>query len=123
MNKAKAEQHEELCGNLHQTYLDKNSDYGSAFEKIWAEVGFICGYTKIADKFYRIQSLMRGGKENRKVKQETLKDSLLDLANYCLLSIVEMDSAEEVSKKRHCPHNVTEGEECKECGGKAISWE
>lgn len=81
--------HKNMSDYLHETYLKKNADYGSAFEILWDEVGSLCGYTKIADKFYRIRTLMSPGYEPK--VNESVIDSLLDLANYCLLSAVEIE--------------------------------
>lgn len=87
----KAQIHSDICTALHALYLAKNSDYGSAFEKLFAEVGDVAAYTKVADKFYRVQEL-RPNPDKAKV-EESLRDTLLDLANYCLLWVVEMDAA------------------------------
>lgn len=87
---SKADYHKKLCEEFHQIYLDKNDDYGDAFSKLYREVGFLTGYTKIADKFYRIQALNKKGEENRKI-DETIRDSLMDMANYCMLTVMEMD--------------------------------
>lgn len=81
--------HDVICRDIHELYVAKNGDYGSAFSRLWAEVGFLAGYTKLADKFYRIQSL-RQKDEMRGAVDETMEDTLLDLAGYCILCVQEM---------------------------------
>lgn len=94
-------QHEEICVEMHQTYVAKNSDYGSAFEKLFAEVGPMAAYTKVADKFYRVQQLWKNPEAAQ--VQESLRDSLLDMANYCILWVLEMDSSNVTQNKVPCP--------------------
>lgn len=91
MSNSKETKHAQICENLHKTYVAKNHDYGDAFEKLWGEVGHLAGYTKIADKFYRLQNLWNGNKEAQ--VNESIYDTLIDLANYCILSAIELDTA------------------------------
>lgn len=69
----------------------KNHDYSSAADPfanfktiesygIGTEIGFI---TRMSDKLSRIANFARQGE--LKVKDESVEDTLLDLANYCLL--------------------------------------
>lgn len=88
-NMNKCEQHLTICNSLHDTYLKKNADYGNSFSDIFEEVGMPYAYGHLAEKLKRIKSLMAN--EN-KVKGESMRDSLLDLANYAILTIVELDS-------------------------------
>lgn len=117
--RTKYQKHLDLCNEFHNTYLAKNDDYGDAFSKLYAEVGFLAAYTKIADKFYRIQSLSKKGEENRKVN-ETMRDSLMDLANYCMMCVMEMDNAESVDPdfvkpSIPCPHGYRDWDKCPVC--------
>lgn len=134
--RTKYQKHLDLCNEFHATYQNKNDDYGDAFSKLWAETGFIAGYTKIADKFYRIQSLRKKGEDNRKVN-ETMRDSLMDLANYCMMCVMEMDNAEAVpteivdpnaniinhakglqlyyKEQGWCPHGYEDWDKCPDC--------
>lgn len=69
------------------TYRDKNSDYGNAFEKSMDEDGILVAKIRIGDKIRRIKSLMKNGGVG-KVKDEKLEDTYLDLANYCVMTIL-----------------------------------
>lgn len=44
---------------------------------------------RIGDKFRRFCALSRG--EPQMVNDESLKDTLMDMANYCIMTIIEME--------------------------------
>lgn len=69
------------------TYRKKNADYGNAFEKSMDEDGLLVAKIRIGDKIRRIQSLIHNGGEGQ-VKDERLEDTYLDLANYCVMTIL-----------------------------------
>ncbi|BAH82138.1 nucleotide modification associated domain-containing protein [Streptococcus dysgalactiae] len=74
----------------YQTFLAKNADYGNSFEESLNELGVLAGVTRIMDKFYRLKNLV---KSEAKVK-ESLADTLKDMANYCLMLAVWLESKE-----------------------------
>lgn len=74
------------------TYKAKNHDYGSSFSKLFKECGMTYAYGHMAEKLERVKSLM---KDEAKVKGEGMKDSLKDLANYAILTIMELERKEE----------------------------
>lgn len=84
----KIEKHKELCLGLNKTYERKNNDYGDSFAKLRQEFPNAI-LVRLADKFGRIKSLLTGTKQQ--VSDESLKDTLLDLANYCIMEVVEME--------------------------------
>lgn len=92
MNKANL--HKELCDQIHQTYINKNHDYGDSFGKSIEEFGPVAGIVRMEDKINRIKSLIKKGDE-QKVTDESMKDTLLDLANYAIMLRMELDNNEE----------------------------
>lgn len=78
--------HNEIYLNLHQTYVAKNTDYGDSFAKTRSEFPEAI-LIRLSDKFERIKSLYR--KSDRQVKDESIEDTLLDLANYAIMEVVE----------------------------------
>lgn len=84
--------HQQLCQELNVTYKAKNTAYGDAFGKTFQELGIISAVTRMYDKFNRIKALSTGA-EN-KVADEGMKDTLKDLANYCLMTLIEMEIQE-----------------------------
>lgn len=69
------------------TYSKKNADYGNAFEKSMDEDGLLVAKIRIGDKIRRINSLIKNNGEGQ-VKDERLEDTYLDLANYCVMTIL-----------------------------------
>ena len=78
--------HREICEELHSTYLKKNADYGDSFSKLRQEYPEAI-LIRLSDKLNRLKSLMRSG--DIQVKDESISDTLLDLANYCIMEEVE----------------------------------
>ena len=85
-NHRKEELHRELCEFLHTTYIAKNADYGDSFAKVRDEYPEAI-VIRLSDKFERLKTLLKTDKQF--VKDESIQDTLLDLANYCLLECVE----------------------------------
>lgn len=82
----KAQMHADICVELNKTYQAKNNDYGDAFAKVRKEYPeAIC--VRLMDKLERLKTLYRG--ESQQVKDESVEDTLKDLANYCLMELVE----------------------------------
>ena len=81
--------HKEICDELNQTYEKKNSDYGNSFGNTFEKLGIISAITRITDKYNRLVSLCTSEKD-RQVKDETISDTLLDMANYCIMTEMEL---------------------------------
>lgn len=82
--------HKELTDFMHQTYIDKNKDYGDSFERTHDEIGSKAGLTRISDKFYRLQNIILNEHEHL-VEDETVIDTLIDLANYAVMFAMELE--------------------------------
>lgn len=87
--------HKQICDELNSTYVKKNTDYGNSFGNTFRDLGIISAVTRISDKYNRLVSLSVRGNENRKVSDETLDDTLLDLANYAIMTLIERRMAAE----------------------------
>ena len=82
----KIELHKQICGNMHNTYKAKNADYGDSFAKVREEYPeAIC--IRLMDKLERLKTLYKGG--DQQVKAESIDDTLLDIANYAVLELLE----------------------------------
>lgn len=94
----KIQKHENLCDQIHKTYIDKNHDYGDSFGKSIEEFGPIAGIVRMEDKFNRIKSLIKKGGD-QKVTDESIEDTLFDLANYAIMLAMELgDEAEKTEE-------------------------
>lgn len=91
----KTERHKELMEEMHQTYIVKNQDYGDSFSQAHEEFGYIAGLVQIGHKYNRLKNILTGDKLGLQVEDETLSDTLLDLANYSILLLMEMENVNE----------------------------
>lgn len=64
-------------------YVPKNRDYGDSFERLLERLGPTSFVTRAADKMERLISITEKGKIE--VGDETVEDTIKDLANYCLM--------------------------------------
>ena len=71
---------------MHDLYVSKNHDYGDSYANIRKEYPTSI-LVRIADKVSRLKTLIGGAEA--KVQNESIDDTLLDLANYCILELVE----------------------------------
>lgn len=82
----KIELHKQICGNMHNTYKAKNADYGDSFAKVRREyLEAIC--IRLMDKLERLKTLLKGAEQQ--VKGESIDDTLLDIANYAVMELLE----------------------------------
>lgn len=77
-----------LIDNLHSLYLKKNSDYGNSFTFVRARISNAI-MVRLYDKYNRIDSLLH--KDINEVKDESVNDTLIDLINYCILELLEIN--------------------------------
>ena len=73
----------EITEQMLQTYIKKNRDYGGAFERGMERDGIISALTRMYDKLDRLHSLKDKDPE---VVEESVQDTLLDLANYAIMT-------------------------------------
>lgn len=86
-------EHEKICKELNEIYAKKNADYGNSFGDTFQKLGLISAVTRISDKYNRICNLATKKSDEAKVKDETIEDTLKDLANYCIMTLIEMQYA------------------------------
>ena len=91
----KVEIHAKICQSMTDLYERKNHDYGDSFAKMRKEFDNAI-LIRIYDKFSRLKTLKSGA--TQKVSDESIKDTLFDLANYCIMELVEMEMDENEGK-------------------------
>ena len=98
----KVERHMDICKHLNGVYESKNHDYGDSFHDTFVEEGMAMARIRLSDKLGRFKKLTRmsedrseGFKNVPMVKDESIRDTLLDLANYAIMTVMEMDILEE----------------------------
>ena len=82
-------EHEKLCDGLKELYKTKNHDYGDSFGKSYKDYGVIMAAIRLDDKLNRFKTLI---KETAMVSDESIVDTLRDLANYSLMTIIEIEN-------------------------------
>lgn len=75
----------DITTNMAKTYAAKNHDYGNSFEQSCDKFGIIASVVRLGDKMNRIESL---AVKKAEVKDESIKDTLLDLANYAIMTVM-----------------------------------
>lgn len=88
----KVERHKQICSALNALYAKKNHDYGDSFHQTFVEEGMAMSRIRLGDKLNRFKTLSRK-LDSQRVSDESLKDTLLDLANYAIMTVLEMEDA------------------------------
>ena len=83
----KALLHEKICQELKQIYQKKNERYGDSYAKLRKELGRDSILYRVGDKYHRLQQLLRNPWLTH--DDESIEDTLRDLANYCIMELVE----------------------------------
>lgn len=89
--KTKVQMHREICEEINDLYARKNHDYGDSFHQTFVEEGMAMARIRLGDKFNRLKTLSRSGEQ--KVDDESIRDTLIDLANYAIMTVLEMEVA------------------------------
>lgn len=79
---------------LVNIYAKKNHDYGDSFNQGCNELGVGYAFSRIFDKTKRFQTLAKGIMNNNisiEVQDETIEDTIMDLANYCMMYLAWRD--------------------------------
>lgn len=90
--KTKVQRHREICEKINDLYARKNHDYGDSFHQTFVEEGMAMARIRLGDKFNRFKTLSRS--EEQKVSDESIRDTLIDLANYAIMTVLEMEVAD-----------------------------
>lgn len=85
-----------ILQEMQELYLKKNHDYGNSFSETIQEFGFTPAIARINDKLKRVKQMVKG--EQMQVK-ESMRDNLIDIANYCILTIIELDNQQTNNNK------------------------
>lgn len=75
----------DITTNMVKTYAAKNHDYGNSFDNSLDKFGLIASIVRMGDKMNRLETLVA---KKAQVKDESIKDTLLDLANYSIMTVM-----------------------------------
>ena len=82
--------HKKICEELNALYERKNADYGDSFHRSYLDWGLPMAAIRLGDKYNRFVSLVKS-KGEAQVKDESIRDTLIDLANYAIMTVMELD--------------------------------
>jgi hypothetical protein len=79
---------DDILKEMSAVHQKKNADYGNNFHKRYEKYGFLTALLRLTDKMERLENIYEKGEIQ--VKDESVEDTLLDLANYAVMTIVEL---------------------------------
>lgn len=88
---------EDITNKMIRIFKKKNHDYGNSFEQSLNEEGLAASRIRMGDKWNRFKTLSKP-KTEAKVNDESLRDTLIDLGVYCILTIMWLDKNGENKK-------------------------
>lgn len=80
---------EDVTIKLRNLYEAKNRDYNDSFGQSFQKWGLPMTCIRLGDKLNRLDAFAQGA--DMKVKDESVRDTLMDLANYAIMTLVELD--------------------------------
>ena len=89
----KYQEHLDQMLDIHELYYTKNKDYGDAFTQSLDKYGPIASLVRMEDKWNRLSNLMSKGEEGY-IKIESVEDTLIDLANYAIMTALYLRGKE-----------------------------
>ena len=82
---------EDVSIALRNLYDAKNRDYGDSFGQSFQKWGLPMSCIRLGDKLNRLESFAM--KKNMLVNDESVEDTLMDMANYAIMTLVELRMA------------------------------
>ena len=90
---SKQQRFRQITDEMANLYEMKNADYGDSFGDTYRRLGLCSAVGRILDKCNRICNLAvnKGGQQ---IKDESIQDNLIDLANYAIMTLIELREEE-----------------------------
>ena len=85
----KGQQFKNICEEMLTTFERKNHDYGDSFTQTVDKFGYIASGIRMHDKLERFITLAQ--KDVSMMVDEPMRDTLLDLANYAIMTVMHID--------------------------------
>lgn len=98
LSNTSAHQFKDIAKGMIETYVRKNHDYGNSFDKSLDKFGLVASVVRIGDKMNRIESLVQ---KKAMVQDESIRDTLLDMANYAIMTVMWMDNQANLKTSSH----------------------
>lgn len=104
--------HKKLLDDMHDLYIKKNADYGNSVHDTYEKYGLVSFLVRMEDKLNRVRNLNKDNVKisDAKVKDEKIEDTLMDLANYAILAIIELKRENSFFKTENVKYNTYQEE-------------
>lgn len=99
----KVQEFRNIVNKMADTYEKKNSNYGDSFGKLFEELGAVSGLVPLYNKLHRATSLINGDTNHF----ESLEDTLIDMACYAIMNVIEMRNKRDKECKGTEAPNIT----------------
>lgn len=98
--KQEIEKFAQITDKMKEIYACKHHDYGQSTKDTYRKYGLVSMIVRMRDKLNRIESIYALMQNNEKpLVNESLYDTLGDLANYAIITMIEqMDLEEDLNK-------------------------
>lgn len=77
-----------ITSEMALLFAKKNKDYGNSFDISLDEDGLLVSKIRLGDKLRRFAQLIKNEAE---IKDESVRDTLVDMANYAIMTVMWMD--------------------------------
>ena len=84
------ERFKQITEEMQELCKRKNSDYGNSVNDTYRKYGMTAYLVRLEDKLNRARNIVLKG--NQQVGDERVRDTLMDMANYCILAIIDMEN-------------------------------
>lgn len=95
------ERFKQITTYMGDVFQEKNADYGDSARRTYEAYGMTAYLVRMEDKLNRVKSLTKTG--TPRVGDEKITDTLLDLANYCILAV--MDIEQDNNRRKKCENS------------------
>lgn len=104
--------HKKLLDDMHDLYIKKNADYGNSVHDTYEKYGLVSFLVRMEDKLNRVRNLNKDNVKisDAKVKDEKIEDTLMDLANYAILAIMELKREKSFFKTENAKYDTYQEE-------------
>lgn len=80
-------EHKKIVMGLHKLFVRKSTDYGRSTHDTYQKYGLTSFLVRLEDKLNRARTLST---QSALVDDEKIEDTLLDMANYAILAVIEL---------------------------------
>ena len=92
----------EITDEMFELWKRKNTDYGSSVTDTYKDFGIVSFLVRMQDKMNRLKTIT---KKEALVKDEKIQDTLIDLANYSILALIELKMDELEGNNEECKNS------------------